>query len=149
MQDSAGIKRHNKSFIRKVLLQGQPYSKQQIARQTGLSVASCNTYLNEMEETGEVVGEKRKSHEVGRSSVFYRLNEEYESFVCVYFELIQGVKSMTTTVLSQRGRSVSGKSTSLLFCRPKQLRMSLPVFCSSFPIPAKLWWAHPVLRKTG
>ena len=34
MQDSAGIKRHNKSFIRKVLLQGQPYSKQQIARQT-------------------------------------------------------------------------------------------------------------------
>ena len=55
MKDSAGIKRENKAQIRKLLMSGKPYTKQQIARQTGLSVASCNTYLNEMETSGEVI----------------------------------------------------------------------------------------------
>lgn len=105
MQDSAGIKRQNKALIRKLLIQGEACSKQQIAGKTGLSVASCNTYLNEMEETGEVIGEKRKLHDVGRTSVVYRLNEEYESIVCLYFELIQGVKSLTAAVLSPTGKA--------------------------------------------
>ncbi len=72
--------------------------------QSGLSVASCNTYLNEMEHCGEVIGEKQKLHDVGRSSVVYRLNEAYESTVCIYFEWIQGIKSLTTAVLSPTGK---------------------------------------------
>lgn len=103
MNDSAGIKKRNKSQIRKMLAKGHAYSKQQIAVKTGLSVASCNTYLNEMEQSGEVIGEKQKLHDVGRTSVVYKLNEAYESFVCLYFELIQGVKSLTTAVLSPTG----------------------------------------------
>lgn len=103
MNNSAEIKKQNKSLIRKLLMEGQSYSKQQISLQTGLSVASCNTYLNEMEQSGEVVGEKQKLHEVGRNSVVYKLNEDYESFICIYFELIQGIKSITTIVLSPTG----------------------------------------------
>ena len=83
MKDSTAIKKANKALIRKLLRSGKAYTKQQIALQTGLSVASCNTYLNEMEATGEVIGEKQKLHEVGRSSVLYKLNEEYESILCI------------------------------------------------------------------
>lgn len=104
MKDSAGIKRENKAQIRKLLICGNPYTKQQIALQTGLSVASCNTYLNEMETAGEVIGEKQKLHDVGRTSVVYRLNEEFESLLCIYFELIQGIKSVTVAVFSPIGR---------------------------------------------
>ena len=103
MKDSASIKRENKAQIRRLLRCGKAFTKQQIALQTGLSVASCNTYLNELEAAGEVVGEKQRSHDVGRSSVVYKLNEEYESILCISFELIQGVKSITAAVLSPLG----------------------------------------------
>ena len=79
MKDSADIKWANKSLIRVLLRSGSAYTKQQIALQTGLSVASCNTYLNEMEAAGEVLGESRRLHDMGRSSVLYKLNERYES----------------------------------------------------------------------
>lgn len=103
MKDSAGIKRENKAQIRKLLLSGKAYTKQQIALQTGLSVASCNTYLNEMELTGEVLGQKQKLHDVGRNATVYQLNEAFESILCIYFELIQGIKSITTAILSPLG----------------------------------------------
>lgn len=103
MKDSTSIKRENKMQIRKLLICGKSYTKQQISLQTGLSVASCNTYLNEMETTGEVIGEKQKLHDVGRNAVVYKLNEDFESILCIYFELIQGIKSITTAVLSPLG----------------------------------------------
>lgn len=106
MKDSASIKRENKAQIHKLLINGNFYTKQQIAMHTGLSVASCNTYLNEMEITGEVIGEKQKLHDVGRNSMVYRLNENFESILCIFFELIQGIKSITTTVLSPVGNSI-------------------------------------------
>lgn len=103
MKDTAGIKRENKAQIRRLLISGKAYTKQQIAMRTGLSVSSCNTYLNEMETAGEVIGEKQKLHDVGRNSVAYKLNEEFESILCLYFELIQGVKSIKTVVFSPIG----------------------------------------------
>lgn len=104
MKDSADIKRQNKNRLRTLLAQGNGYSKQQLAARTGLSVASCNTYLNEMERTGEVLGKKQKLHNVGRTSVVYTLNEAYESLLCLYFEQIQGRKSLTLAVLSPSGK---------------------------------------------
>lgn len=104
MKDAAAIKKSNKARIRKLLLCAKPLTKQQIAHKTGLSVASCNTYLNEMEAAGEVIGEKQKLHEVGRSSVLYTLNEDYESILCISFALLQGIRTITTQVLSPLGR---------------------------------------------
>ncbi len=104
MKDAAAIKHRNKTQIRKLLRSGASLTKQQIARQTGLSVASCNTYLNEMEATGEVAGKKHKLHDVGRTAVAYTLSETYESILCLSFALIQGVKSITAAVLSPTGR---------------------------------------------
>lgn len=103
MKDSVSIKKENKEEIRKLLLSGKSYTKQQIAWQTGLSVASCNTYLNEMETIGEVIGDKKKLHEVGRKAVFYKLNENFESIFCIYFELIKGIKTIKIAVLSTVG----------------------------------------------
>lgn len=104
MKDSAEIKQQNKSRIRTLLAQGGAYSKQQIAAKTGLSVASCNTYLNEMEQAGEVLGEKQQLHAVGRTAAVYRMNEEYESFVCLSFELAEEKRQLTIQVLSPTGQ---------------------------------------------
>ena len=107
MKDSAGMKRDNKAQIRKLLLRGSAYTKQQIAVQSGLSVASCNTYLNEMEASGEVLGEKQKLRDVGRNAVVYRLNEDFERILCIHFALLQGIRSITTAVLSPIGNLLS------------------------------------------
>lgn len=106
MDDTAGIKRKNKKKIWKLLISGKSFTKQQIALQTGLSVASCNTYLNEMEISGQVIGEKQKSHDVGRNAVVYKINEDFESILCIYFELIQGVKSIKSAVFSLAGKFI-------------------------------------------
>ena len=103
MKDSAAIKKENKTLIRRLLVSGESFTKQQIALQTGLSVASCNTYLNEMEAAGEVIGEKQRHRDVGRAASAYRLNEDFESILCVYFELIRQTKSLSAAFFSPSG----------------------------------------------
>lgn len=111
MKDSAGVKRENKSQILNLLRSGKSYTKQQIAYETGMSVASCNTYLNEMAAKGEVTGKKKKIHEVGRNSMVYMLNEDFESILCLSFALIRGVKAVSSAVMSPTGR---------ILCREKR-----------------------------
>ena len=134
MRDSTSMKRENKMQIWKLLIGGESYTKQQIAQQTGLSVASCNTYLNEMERTGEVIGEKQKSHDVGRNAVVYQLNEAFESILCIYFELIQNIKSITAAVLSPLEVCSIRKCASMIYWMPLSLRKTLLIYCSNFPM---------------
>ena len=49
------------------------------------------------------MGEKKRSGEVGRASVAYMLNRDYESFLCIGFELIQGRRSIFWRVLTATG----------------------------------------------
>ena len=105
MPDNAGVRRQNLNQVRRVLWQGGQYTKLDISRATGLSAATCNTLLNELEQAGEVVGRSRRTGGVGRSSVIYRCNEEAECFLGVSYQLIGGVKSVRAAVISPLGRT--------------------------------------------
>ena len=142
-----GHQKQNKARIGRLLAAGEELSKQQIARKTGLSVASCNTYLNEMEQMGEVLGTKKKLHEVGRNTVVYRLNEDHECFVGLYFELIGGVKSLTTVVFSPTGRIKDLTKQSYPLLDEKVIYTRLAGCWSSFPMPVSLWWERPAWRR--
>ena len=78
MKDSADIRKLNKNKIQQLLWQGGSYTKQQIAGILGLSVATCNTLLNDMVVQGVVIGEKKRLQEVGPSTMSYQINEAYE-----------------------------------------------------------------------
>lgn len=106
MKDSADIRKINKYKIKKILWNGGKYTKQQISVQTGLSIATCNTLLNDMEQSKEVIGEKKRLQDVGRESVCYQINEEYESFLCIYFELINGERILSLYRLSAVGNII-------------------------------------------
>ena len=103
MKDSADIRKLNKYKIKKILWKGGDYTKQQISVNTGLSIATCNTLLNEMEEANEVIGKKKRLQDVGRESVCYQINENFETVLCVHFDLANGEKNLTLTLLSAIG----------------------------------------------
>lgn len=105
MRDSSSIKKANKNIIRELLRNGADYTKQEMAVKTGLSVASCNTFLNEMEKSGEVIGEKCRLREVGPSTAVYRMNEDYESILCVIFQMLNQIKTIQVAVLTPTGRT--------------------------------------------
>lgn len=149
MKDSADIKKQNKGLIRKLLADGKGYSKQQISAKTGLSVASCNTYLNEMEQTGEVLGKKQKLHEVGRSAVVYQWNEDYESILGLYFERIQNVDSLTTVLLSPTGaiKKFSRNAFALLDCHV--LYRAVEEALSQFPNVSQVVVGTPSVAENG
>ena len=48
MANSSDIRKDNKKKIYRLMLDHQQYTKQQISVKTGLSVATCNTLLNDM-----------------------------------------------------------------------------------------------------
>ncbi|MDO4340243.1 MAG: hypothetical protein Q4C91_19495 [Eubacteriales bacterium] len=104
MLDSADVRKLNRDKIRDVMRQGEEYTKQEIAVKTGLSVATCNTLLNDLESRGEVIGEKRRLNNVGRGTIVYHMNEEYESILCIHFDALYGQKYLCSIVLSPSGK---------------------------------------------
>lgn len=149
MKDSADIKKQNKAKIRSLLVSGKAYTKQQIAQLSGLSVASCNTYLNEMEERGEVLGEKLPSHEVGRSPVRYQINEDFESIACVYFELIQGVKSIITAVLSPTGQLRAREKKDLARLDAQAIQAEVRRILEAYPNTSRIMVGTPSVAEKG
>lgn len=149
MHDSTGIKRQNKSSIRQLLLSGRSYSKQQISLLTGLSVASCNTYLNEMEKTGEVIGQKQKLHDVGRNSVVYTLNEDYESIIGIYFEYIGGIKSITTAAFSPTGKILYHRVSKLEILDAHAIERSLDEVLKHYSNASQIIVGTPSIAENG
>ncbi|HDK7164170.1 TPA: ROK family protein [Clostridium botulinum] len=113
MKDSSYVRKHNINIIRRILCSGELYTKHNISEITGLSVATCNTILNELERNDEIIGSKQRFQEVGRSTVVYQLNKEHEYILCLYFEYVQKQKLMTYRVLSLCGNVVEMKKETL------------------------------------
>lgn len=103
MPDNAGVRKQNLNQVRRVFWQGGRYTKLDVSRATGLSAATCNALLNELEKAGEVIGQSQHTRDVGRSSIVYHCNEEAECFLGVSCQLIGGVKSVRAAVISPLG----------------------------------------------
>lgn len=106
MGSTADIRRENMNRLRRCLWAGGEHTKQSLAQITGLSVATCNTLLNAMEEGGEVIGIKCRTSDVGRSSTAYRINEEQDWILCIHGDLVQGVPVLTWAVMTLTGRII-------------------------------------------
>lgn len=107
MIDSSDVRKMNINLIRLVMWKGGKHTKQSIAVDTGLSVATCNTLLNELEKNGEILSEKYQLNGVGRSTSVYHINEQYESILCIRFELVSnGSRVLWCDVLSMLGTQI-------------------------------------------
>ena len=78
------VKKLNRQLIRDVMRGGHSYTKADIGRETGLSLATCGTILNEMLQTKEVLEAARQKSSGGRPAVCYQYNKDYYRMIGLY-----------------------------------------------------------------
>lgn len=149
MKDTADIRKVNKNKIRRILWQGGEYTKQNIALKTGLSVATCNTLLNEMEINQEVCGSKQQLQGVGRSTVVYTVNEYYKSILCVRLEIIRGKKILRCSVLSTLGNVIYHDENTFEKLDYDVIEQNIKKICSKFTSVAQIVIGLPSVVENG
>lgn len=107
MKSSADIRKDNKKTVYRFMLNGKSCTKQQVSQGTGLSVATCNTLLNDLCAQGIVTGERKQLAEVGRSSVLYQIRPGHESYLAIRFTLAGGKRWVESLVFSATGQVLS------------------------------------------
>lgn len=116
--------------IRRVLWSGGMYSKRSIAAATGLSIATCNTALNQMELCGEVSSAAGDHGAVGRNARIYAVRDDYKPVLCMVCDVEQSVRVVRALVVSVTGKTLAHRGwrlarlgeADLAFCLDEALR---------------------------
>ena len=109
VSNTAQVKRYNQDLVKNALKELSDGTKNTIARITGLSVATCNTILNELAASEEII---EVSHDydgmknVGRPAKTYRFNENHSFLACIYMGLEDGKKTVSYAVVNLLGNVV-------------------------------------------
>ena len=98
------VKNYNVSQIKKALRSIPCGTKNAIAGLTGLSIATCNTILNDLEASGEILAVEPAASGIGRPAAMYRFNESYACICCVFPTMEEGVKRICYAVADLRGQ---------------------------------------------
>lgn len=149
MKDSADIRKINLYKIRNILWSGEWKTKQQLAMETGLSVATCNTFLNELSGTGEVVSQKTRIHDVGPGALQYRINEEFESILCVWFDRRGGADELIVKVMSMTGNILYEEEKTYEELTPKRLQTAIAKMFDRFSNITSIMVGTPSIAENG
>lgn len=107
MTTSSDIRKNNKKRIYRLMLDQESYTKQQISAMTGLSVATCNTLLNDMESNGILsIGDEKELRGVGRGSSLYSIDDGHEYYVLVNIGAQKGRRIVGYYVVSASGNII-------------------------------------------
>ena len=97
------LKKLNKERIRKVFQDKQSYTKAQIAQLTKLSVATCNTVVNEMLKDREVQKAEQEEAAMGRPAERYCYNRDFLHVMGIYVNAEDDVNTISLTVADAFG----------------------------------------------
>lgn len=113
MATTSEVRRENVAAIRRLLWQGGLLSKKDIASALGLSVASCNTLLNDMAAAGEVTAEPHRTGNAGRGGLCYRAAEDFASIAAIFIDLEGGDRIFRARTLSLTGATLDSLDATL------------------------------------
>lgn len=150
MNNSADIRKENKKTIYRFMLDGgEAYTKQQVSMGTGLSVATCNTLLNDMQAQGIIIGGDKLSGEVGRSSVLYQIREEHEFYLAIHFYVEQRKRFIETLVFSAVGKIVLRKKRVLEYADYWEIEKAIAQSIRQVPNIARIIVGTPSMEENG
>lgn len=94
------VKATNISRIKSALKQLPYGTKTTVARITGLSVATCNTILNELAERNEILETEYPQASIGRPPKAYKFNEDYAFVCCVNITIAPGGRNLRYNIMN-------------------------------------------------
>ena len=92
MKNTADVRKDNIVQILNIIRDGKEHTVLSVSKSTGLSVATCNTLLKMLVNKNQAIGTKKQLNGIGRSSVVYRINNEYFKYLSVKY--LQGDKKL-------------------------------------------------------
>ena len=110
VSNTTQVKRYNVAIVKNALKALSGGTKTTIARITGLSIATCNTILNELEVTGEILEVTNECSNLGRPAKLYRFNNNYSYICCIYIRYENMQKILTYSVVDLLGNIIKEKS---------------------------------------
>lgn len=149
MNNSAVIRKENKKAIYRFMLDGEQYTKQQVSAGTGLSVATCNTLLNDMQSQGILSGGEKLSGEVGRSSILYRIRDDHESYLAVHFYMEQERRRIETIVFSPVGKILSREKKTVESVDGRQIEEMADRAVRQYPHTSQIIVGTPSIAEYG
>ncbi|MCR4897791.1 MAG: hypothetical protein K5892_01050 [Acholeplasmatales bacterium] len=85
MKNTSDVRKDNISMILDIVGDGEDHTVLSVSKDTGLSVATCNTLLKMLVQSKQVIGTKRQINGIGRSSIIYHINSEYYSYLNIQY----------------------------------------------------------------
>lgn len=102
------VKNYNVLLVKNTLRSMESGTKNSVARLTGLSIATCNTILNELEQSNEIIPvENNAPTAVGRPPKSYRFNQDYSYICCVYPIREEGIFYLNYAIIDLNGNIVT------------------------------------------
>ena len=149
MAETSDVRRKNTAKIKRLLYSGKEYTKLDITRITGLSQGTCNTLLNRLESSGEVICRKERIRNTGRSSSVYRMNEEYRLYLCVILDIKDGKRSLCLSAVTPLGNIRRSEKIPLEMINPEDIIRAVTEFVSRCPAISKIVFGIPGIVKDG
>lgn len=103
ISNTAQVKQHNTTLVMQAMRSLQSGTKNDVARVSGLSVATCNTILNELCASGKVLESASDGPRVGRPAKLYSYNAGYASILCLCIEQHQDMTVLRYSISDLNG----------------------------------------------
>ena len=110
VSNTAQVKNYNVQIVKNAFKALSSGTKTTISRITGLSVATCNTILNELDATGEILEVSSESSSVGRPAKVYRFNENYFYICCIYMSYENNQNILNYAIVNLLGNVIKDES---------------------------------------
>lgn len=104
------VKHMNIEIIRRAIQTGSSFTKAEISKITGLSMATCNIILNEMYEAGEILLYEVEAPSIGRPSSRFCYNRDHLHVAAAYVHDEEGRNTVVCVVGDALGRVICERS---------------------------------------
>jgi predicted NBD/HSP70 family sugar kinase len=143
------IREININLIRKVLKTKGLATKQQIAKETGLSLVTIGTVMQYLMKQKEVFGTEQSSSSGGRPAQQYRFNDDFSHALILFPYETNGHLFVRSTIVNLSGQCVKETDTEVELINLKTFEVIITPQINSFPTIEAIGFGQPGVEING
>lgn len=103
VSDTYKLRQMNKELVKSTIRKNSSLSKLEVSKITGLSVATCNTLLNELLSNKEILETQKKNVNGGRPATYFKFNQDQSHIACMILQKDGQTQSLTYIIANLLG----------------------------------------------